>query len=213
MDGTINRRDFLGTFGLSAASLAIPQELFAATSLDCNSNQLRTAKSKDERQCPAIMFNRAIPVRYEIDVFVAGGGPSGIAAALAAAGQGRKVYLAEGHSCFGGMATGGLVPCFAQFTDGLNFLAGGVGQEIYNRSKKTGAIFSNNPDGWTTIKAEALKRVYDDMIEQGGCGIYFSHKSHRRRNQRSQYYLCNLRRQKRIVCGESKDVHRRHRQW
>ncbi len=59
-----------------------------------------------------IKIRREIPVRHEVDVFVAGGGPAGVAAAVAAARQGRKVFLAEGHSCLGGMGTAGLVPAF-----------------------------------------------------------------------------------------------------
>ena len=42
-----------------------------------------------------VVFQRRIPVRHEVDVFVAGGGPSGVAAAVAAARQGARVFLAE----------------------------------------------------------------------------------------------------------------------
>jgi len=58
----------------------------------------------------SIEFTKVIPVRHKVDVFVAGGGPSGVAAALAAARQGSRVYLAEAHTCFGGMGTAGLFP-------------------------------------------------------------------------------------------------------
>ena len=83
-----------------------------------------------------IQFNRTIPVRYEVDIFVAGGGPAGVAAALAATRQGKSVFIAEGQACFGGMGTSGLVPAFMRFTDGLNFLADGIGREIYDRMKQ-----------------------------------------------------------------------------
>jgi len=36
-----------------------------------------------------VTIRRRIPVRYEVDVFVAGGGPSGVAASVAAARQGH----------------------------------------------------------------------------------------------------------------------------
>jgi len=45
-----------------------------------------------------ITFRRDIPIRHDVDVFVAGGGPAGCAAAVAAARQGRSVFLAERHS-------------------------------------------------------------------------------------------------------------------
>ena len=71
--------------------------------------------------------------RDDVDVFVAGGGPAGVAAALSASRQGARVFLAEGTSCFGGMGTAGLVPAFMCFSDGLHFLAAGIGEEIMFR--------------------------------------------------------------------------------
>ncbi len=79
-------------------------------------------------QIDSIVFQREIPVRHEVDVFVAGGGPAGVAAAAAAGRQGARVFLAEGHSCFGGMGTAAMVPAFMQFGDGENFLAAGIGE-------------------------------------------------------------------------------------
>ena len=45
----------------------------------------------------------------EYDVLVAGGGPSGIAAAVAAARQGSKTALMERYGILGGMLTSGHV--------------------------------------------------------------------------------------------------------
>ena len=39
-----------------------------------------------------VTFQRQIPIRHKVDVFVAGGGPAGVAAAVASARQGRSVY-------------------------------------------------------------------------------------------------------------------------
>ena len=80
-----------------------------------------------------IKYNKEIPIRYEVDVFVAGGGPAGVAAAVTAARMGSSVYLAEAGGCLGGMGTAGFVPAFSPFTDGVNWLAKGIGEEIYNR--------------------------------------------------------------------------------
>ena len=52
---------------------------------------------------------RETPVYLETDVVVAGGGPAGLAAAIAAARLGMKVTLVERYGFLGGMATGGLI--------------------------------------------------------------------------------------------------------
>jgi hypothetical protein len=120
---------------------------------------------------------RRIPVRRAVDVFIAGGGPSGVAAALAAHRQGRTVYLAEGYSCFGGMGTAGLVPVFLFFGDGVNFLADGVGREVYLLLKKmAGRLCLDDPHGAVSIDAEALKRAYDELMV--GEGVPFTFQTH-----------------------------------
>lgn len=161
----MKRRDFIKTVGLGATSMVVA---------GCIKNAKRPACKKTIAKRPNISFQRTIPVRYEVDVFVAGGGPAGVAAALAANSQGRRVYLAEGHSCFGGMGTASLVPAFMQFTDGVNFLAAGIGQKIYNRLKKDGPkIFNDNPAGSVAIHAESLKRVYDQLMVEAGVEFTF----------------------------------------
>ena len=118
-------------------------------------------------------FSRTIPVRHEVDIFVAGGGPAGVAAALTAARQGKSVYIAEGQACFGGMGTTGLVPAFMRFTDGINFLADGIGREIYDRMKQYADIPDDRPSGSVSINVEALKRVYDDLVQESGVDFTF----------------------------------------
>ena len=124
-----------------------------------------------------IEYRKQVPVRYRVDVFVAGGGPSGVAAAVTAARQGADVFLAEGHTCFGGLGTAGLVPLFLQFTDGVNFLAGGIGEEVRKRLIDAGGTGPDddpdNPLGIVRIQAEVLKRVYDEFIGETGMEFTF----------------------------------------
>ena len=119
---------------------------------------------------PVVSYKREINVRYNSDVLVVGGGPAGIATALAAARQGASVRLIEAYSCLGGMGTAGMVPGFTQCTDGVDFLAGGIGQEILNALDEEGGSV---PSGGLAIRAEVLKRVYDRLLEESGVSFTF----------------------------------------
>jgi hypothetical protein len=115
-------------------------------------------------------FQRRIPVRRAVDVFVAGGGPAGCAAALAAKRAGRSVFLAEGHSCLGGMGTAALVPAFMQFSDGEHMCAAGIGEEILEKLRTAGGSWGEHG---LSINAEVLKRVYDDLLVEAGVDFAF----------------------------------------
>lgn len=123
-------------------------------------------------------FHREIPIRHEVEVFVAGGGPAGVAAAVAAAREGRSVFLAEGQSCLGGMGTAGLVPAWMTFGDKVNFLTAGIGEEVLDRTHAAGGTGpqydpKNKTHASVPINAEVLKRVYDDMVAEAGVGFAF----------------------------------------
>ncbi len=77
---------------------------------------------------------RETKVYYEADVVVVGGGPGGIAAALAAARNGADTILIERYGYLGGMATGGLVNIIPNLSDifGRQHIAG-ICQEIIDR--------------------------------------------------------------------------------
>jgi len=113
-----------------------------------------------------------------VDVFVAGGGPAGCAAATLAARQGSRVFLAEGQNCFGGMGTCGLVPAFMAFGDGVSQLAAGFGGELLDRLIAAGGAGDNLPPkpdrtGCFSIAIEPLKRVYDDLLVASGAAFSF----------------------------------------
>ena len=57
-------------------------------------------------------LKRTIRRERGYDLVVAGGGPGGCGAALAAARLGAKVLLLEGSGCLGGMGTSALVAAF-----------------------------------------------------------------------------------------------------
>ncbi|NQT53379.1 FAD-dependent oxidoreductase [bacterium] len=130
----------------------------------------RTKAKTRSRKGKTLSFERRIPVRHTVDVFVAGGGPAGIAAAVAAARQGASVFLAEKHTCLGGMGTAGLIPVFMQFSDGVNMLAAGIGEEVLTKLREAGGT---GPDSGATIRAEVLKRVYDALLLEAGVDFTF----------------------------------------
>ena len=107
-----------------------------------------------------IAYSRNIPLKYDVDVFVAGGGPSGVAAALAASRLGKRVFLAESQAMLGGAGTAGLVPAFAPFGDGVNVLAAGIGCEIRKMVSRDVPLDTY----WTPIRVEELKRAYDEVM-------------------------------------------------
>jgi hypothetical protein len=112
-------------------------------------------------------FGKNIPVKYTVDVFVAGGGPAGIAASVTAARQGQTVFIAEEQSCFGGVGTAAGLPMFCYMSDGKIFLAEGIGREVRNRLQaKNGIVPSQNKGPETDVfyKTETLKVVYDEMV-------------------------------------------------
>ncbi|MCG3181944.1 MAG: hypothetical protein BIFFINMI_04390 [Phycisphaerae bacterium] len=118
-----------------------------------------------------------MPARsHSFDVVVVGGGCSGVAAAVAAARSGARTALIEASSAFGGMATCGMVPTLAPFTNQVEPVVRGVGLEVLNRLLAVGGATPKAdprpgeipPYDWTRIDAEKLKRVMDEMIVEAG---------------------------------------------
>ncbi len=116
-----------------------------------------------------MIYNKEIELLYNVDVFVAGGGPAGVAAAVAAARSGKSVYLAEAQGSFGGLATAGLVPAFAVFGNGVDILCRGIGLEIRKKVSRDFPIDTR----WTPINVEELKRAYDEIVEASGAEYSF----------------------------------------
>ena len=79
----------------------------------------------------------SIPIKYDCDVLVAGGGFGGIAAAIAASREGKSVILAERGFILGGLATAGLVTAYLPLCDGLGHqVSFGLAEELLKLSIK-----------------------------------------------------------------------------
>lgn len=116
-------------------------------------------------------YTPSIQVEGEVDVFIAGGGAAGVAAAVSAARCGCSVCLIEEQACLGGMGTAAMVPAFMMFTDGIHHVVGGIGEEIINTLRKSGGT---GDDNGLSIKAEVLKRVYDELLLQEKVEFYLN---------------------------------------
>lgn len=118
------------------------------------------------------------PIRK--DVVVLGGGPSGVAASVAAARTGADTAIFEGYGFFGGAVTLYGVPNWCPFTaeGGKPVLCQGIGLEILERchaSLATGKDYGGfgNHYNWMPIDPERYKLVLDDLVEESGAEVYF----------------------------------------
>ena len=113
-------------------------------------------------------------MKHTHDVLVAGGGPAGIGAAIAAARVGVKTALIERHDVLGGMGTAGLVNNFCPaHLDGYRLIIGGVFAEIRRELMARRAIHAS-PDGRYMMEPydpEVFAAVARELCEQAGVDL------------------------------------------
>ncbi|MBR5914308.1 MAG: FAD-dependent oxidoreductase [Selenomonadaceae bacterium] len=114
---------------------------------------------------------KEIPILYDVDVCVCGGGPSGTAAAINAAKNGEKTVLIERGIALGGLAVLGCVYPFMQ-THAPNsdtpYLI-----EIKNRLLAKGIDYDDKVTGQTWHNPEILSLIYDEMCEENRVKILY----------------------------------------
>lgn len=130
---------------------------------------------------PVLSFD--LPVTWEGDVLVAGGGPTGVAAALSAARNGASVLLVEKLGFLGGSATAAQVPAFCPFSDKTKAIVRGIGWEVLTEMLRRTDRLVPDPDtydpkqqqrmDWVPIHPETLKCLYDDLCEAAGVTVLF----------------------------------------
>lgn len=108
-------------------------------------------------------------------IIVAGGGPSGIAAALAAARAGCRVTLIEFHPVLGGMGTAGLVNNFCGgYFDHERFIIGGIFREIRDLLIKDGALYETCR--MEPYEPEAFHRINSALLDAAGVQCLFGQR-------------------------------------
>ncbi|NDO79648.1 pyridine nucleotide-disulfide oxidoreductase [Citrobacter sp. NCU1] len=112
-----------------------------------------------------------IPVLIETDVLVVGGGPSGIAAALASARAGVNTLIVERFGCLGGVLT--TVGCegYAWYRHEGTIEAGGIGIEIEQRAIEMGAARPEPQSDSYAIDAEMFKYVADKLMKESNVSV------------------------------------------
>ncbi len=134
---------------------------------------------------------RTIPVMAETDVLVVGGGPGGLAAALAAAREGVGTMLVERFGSFGGNITQAHVASIAWYRYEKTVEAGGIGVEFEAMAEELGAAQTSNlieyldedtlnyvapkmaelpnpPPAAASLDPDMFKFVADKMVQQAG---------------------------------------------
>lgn len=111
---------------------------------------------------------KEIPIYDEVDVLVAGGGPAGMSAAIAASRLGVKTMLIERYGCFGGNITLSGVEGFAWYRHRDTIEAGGLVFEYENAAID---MCGSNPECQSNsqaLDAEQFKTVADKLITESG---------------------------------------------
>lgn len=118
---------------------------------------------------------RNTTVYSDVDVLVVGGGPAGVAAAVAAARAGAKTAIVEHHGFLGGMWTAGMVLTLAGFNSWLrpyDRCVKGIAEEWVTRAAgEDGALV--NSGFVINSEPEVMKRVADEFIAEENIEFLF----------------------------------------
>ena len=151
MQFKISRRNFIKMAGAATTGIVLSQ---------LPNNTMGQANATGT--CP---YNgRELPLLYDTDICVLGGGPSGIAAAISAGKNGMKTLIVEKGITLGGLQTmGNVIPCMTtwapdsdtSFVKDLKERLGKYGIDYNDHNEKSEVGIWTNP--------EALSLIYDEM--------------------------------------------------
>jgi hypothetical protein len=112
--------------------------------------------------------SRTTPVFHETDVLVVGGGPGGLAAAVAAARAGARTTLVDRYGCFGGVITQVGVDTVAWYRREETVDLEGIGREFERRAEECGAATPDLQSQSLALDSELFKVVADRMVLEAG---------------------------------------------
>ncbi len=116
---------------------------------------------------------RETPIAKETDVVVAGGGPAGLCAAVAAARLGAGTVLIERYGFLGGMATAGLVNPFMNYhLDGEPIIQG-VFEDWVNGMRRREGYLDRAGRSDNVFDPEAAKLSAQELCSEAGVDVLF----------------------------------------
>ncbi|WP_138994521.1 FAD-dependent oxidoreductase [Larkinella sp. C7] len=144
----LNRRKFLRSAALGTTALS---------GLGLTNGEAAEPKDATKFSEPS----RDLPIKGDVDVIVCGGGPAGIAAAIAAARAGARTQLLEIHGCLGGVWTAGLLTYI------FDFNKPGLTKEIIQKLDERDARRNKVPDQFVYAPDE-MKVLLEEMCAEAG---------------------------------------------
>lgn len=151
----INRKEFIKSASVGLAGAAV------LSNLPSLGNNRKAFSSQKDRLNTFHEQARDIPIVDDTDVVVCGGGPAGIAAALAAARTGATVRLFEVHGCLGGVWTSGMLAWL------FDFDKPGITNELTLELTRRGARRGTNPKQYV-YEIEEMKLLLEEKCVEAG---------------------------------------------
>lgn len=116
---------------------------------------------------------RETPIAGSFDVIVAGGGPAGVVAAVAAARNGARTLLIERYGFVGGMATSALVTPISEFRVGGRQHIGGIPLELMRRAAGLGGAEIDRDSGNWPVNDELFKLAAQRLLLESGVSLLY----------------------------------------
>ncbi len=193
----MKRRRFLSVAAAGATGWLAAQTIHAdPPSQDAGRPAADVARSAAQEPAadslPEITWSRKVPVRYEANVAVIGGGIAGVCAAAAAARSGAKVILVERFAVTGGMLTSGGVSNFCDETQVRRPL-GEVFAEIVSDLDAWHALGQGKP---SVFHCETMAVILQELLLRRGVKLLLHTRFVDARVDQGRITEC-------IVCGAS----------